>query len=162
MILKIIVPVGILINAVRIWEIYEKERTNKEMYYVSTEKKIDTQQLMKLMKQTYWASERSEEDVITTIRNSLSFGAFDEKDNLVGFARVVTDYVSIWYLCDVIVDEKYRGQGIGKMLISAVVSDERFAKASALLKTKDAHGLYRKYGFKDVDVNRVMYREKEN
>lgn len=132
------------------------------MYYVSTEKKIDIRQLMKLMEQTYWAPERSEEDVLTTVRNSISFGAFDEEDNLVGFARVVTDFVSIWYLCDVIVDEKHRGQGIGKMLISAVVSDERFAKASALLKTKDAHGLYRKYGFMDVDANRVMYREKRD
>lgn len=78
-----------------------------------------------------------------------------------GFARVVTDFVSIWYLCDVIVDESHRGQGIGKMLMSAVVSDERFVKAGALLKTKDAHGLYRKYGFQDVDAGRVMYRTKK-
>lgn len=132
------------------------------MYYVSTEKKINIDQLMKLMKQTYWAPERSEEDVRTAIQNSVCFGAFDEKNNLVGFARVVTDYVSIWYLCDVIVDEDHRGNGIGKMLLSAVVSDERFAKASALLKTKDAHGLYRKYGFLDADNNRVMYRAKQD
>lgn len=57
--------------------------------------------------------------------------------------------------------ESHRGQGIGKMLMSAVVSDERFVKAGALLKTKDAHGLYRKYGFQDVDAGRVMYRTKE-
>lgn len=117
-------------------------------------------QLMNLMKQTYWAPERSEEDVLTAMKNSDSFGAFDEEDNLVGFAIVVTDFVSIWYLCDVIVDESHRGQGIGKMLMSAVVSDERFVKAGALLKTKDAHGLYRKYGFHDVDAGRVMYRTK--
>lgn len=134
----------------------------KKVYYISTEKEINIAQLMKLMKQTYWAQERSEEDVLTAINNSISFGAFDEEENLVGFARVVTDFVSIWYLCDVIVDENHRGQGIGKMLISAVVSDERFAKAPALLKTKDAHGLYRKYGFLDVDGNRVMYRAKKD
>ena len=132
------------------------------MYYVSTEKKINIDQLMKLMKQTYWAPTRSKEDVRTAIQNSVCFGAFDEKNNLVGFARVVTDYVSIWYLCDVIVDEDHRGNGIGKMLLSAVVSDERFAKTSALLKTKDAHGLYRKYGFLDADNNRVMYRAKQD
>jgi len=113
------------------------------------------------MMQTYWAPERSEEDVLTAMKNSVSFDAFDEEDNLVGFARVVTDFVSIWYLCDVIVDESHRGQGIGKMLMSAVVSDERFVKAGALLKTKDAHGLYRKYGFQDVDAGRVMYRTKK-
>ena len=58
------------------------------------------------MMQTYWAPERSEEDVLTAMKNSVSFGAFDEEDNLVGFARVVTDFVSIWYLCDVIVDDE--------------------------------------------------------
>lgn len=132
------------------------------MYYVSNEKEINIDQLMKLMKQTYWAPERSEEEVLTAIRNSICFGAFDQEDHLVGFARVVTDYVSIWYLCDVIVDQKHRGNGIGKMLISAIVSDERFSKASALLKTKDAHGLYRKYGFLDADAGRVMYRAKQD
>lgn len=117
---------------------------------------------MYLMKQTYWATERSKEDVLTAMHNSICFGAFDEEGNLVGFARVVTDYVSIWYLCDVIVDEQHRGNGIGKMLISAIVSDKRFSKASALLKTKDAHGLYRKYGFSDADAGRVMYRTKQD
>ena len=132
------------------------------MYYISTEKSINIDQLMPLMKQTYWAADRSEDDVLTTIQNSVCFGAYDESDTLVGFARVVTDFVSHWYLCDVIVDEKHRGQGIGKMLIAAVVADARFAKAPALLKTKDAHGLYRKYGFLDVDPGRVMYRDKQN
>ena len=132
------------------------------MYYISTEKSINIDQLMPLMKQTYWAADRSEDDVLTTIQNSVCFGAYDETDTLVGFARVVTDFVSHWYLCDVIVDEKHRGQGIGKMLIAAVVADERFAKAPALLKTKDAHGLYRKYGFLDVDPGRVMYRAKQD
>ena len=132
------------------------------MYYISTEKPINIDQLMPLMAQTYWAAERSREDVLTSVQNSVCFGAYDERDTLIGFARVVTDFVSHWYLCDVIVDEKHRGQGIGKMLIAAVVADERFAKAPALLKTKDAHGLYRKYGFLDVDPGRVMYRDKQN
>ena len=132
------------------------------MYYISAEKPINIDQLMPLMAQTYWAAERSREDVLTSVQNSVCFGAYDESDTLVGFARVVTDFVSHWYLCDVIIDEKHRGQGIGKMLIAAVVADERFAKASALLKTKDAHDLYRKYGFLDVDPGRVMYRDKQN
>lgn len=130
------------------------------MFYVSTEKEIDIDQLIKLIKQTYWAPNRSKEDFLLAMNHSVNFGAFDENDNLVGYARVVTDYVTIWYLCDVIVDENYRGQGIGKMLMSAIISDKRFAKSSALLKTKDAHGLYRKFGFSDADTNRVMYRDR--
>ena len=132
------------------------------MYYISTEKPINIDQLMTLMAQTYWAAERSREDVLTTVQNSVCFGVYDENDALVGFARVVTDFVSHWYLCDVIVDEKHRGQDIGKLLMAAVVADERFAKAPALLKTKDAHGLYRQYGFLDVDPGRVMYRDRQN
>lgn len=132
------------------------------MYYISTEKEINITQLMSLMKQTYWASERSEAEVLTAMQHSVCFSAFDEANNLVGFARVVTDYVSIWYLCDVIVDANHRGKGIGKMLLSAIVSDSRFANAPSLLKTKDAHDLYRKYGFADTDAGRVMYRAKQN
>lgn len=79
------------------------------MYYISTQKEVSVNQLMNLMKQTYWASKRSEEDVLSAMKNSVSFGAFDEENNLVGFARVVMDFVSIWYLCDVIVDESHRG-----------------------------------------------------
>ena len=132
------------------------------MYYISTEKPINLDQLMSLLKQTYWAADRSEADVLTTLQNSVCFGAYDDTDTLVGFARVVTDFVSHWYLCDVIVDEAHRGQGIGKMLMAAIVADERFAKAPALLKTKDAHGLYRQYGFLDADPGRVMYRDRQN
>ncbi len=132
------------------------------MYYISTEKPINIDQLMPLMAQTYWAAERSREKVLTSVQNSVCFGAYDKTDTLVGFARVVTDFVSHWYLCDVIVDEKHRGQGIGKMLMSAVVADERFAKASALLSTRDAHGLYSQYGFQNVDPGRVMYRAKQD
>lgn len=128
------------------------------MYTVSAEKEMNMAQLMALMRQTYWAKERSEEEMRRAMQSSVCFGAFDEEDKLIGFARVVTDFVSIWYLCDVIVDEKLRGQGIGRMLMDAVVSDERFSKAGALLKTRDAQGFYRQFGFLDVDAGRVMYR----
>ena len=132
------------------------------MFYISSEKDIDIDQLMNLIKQTYWAPNRTKEAFIKAMEHSVNFGAFDEEGNLVGYARVVTDFVTIWYLCDVIVDEKYRGQGIGKMLMSAIISDKRFANASALLKTKDAHWLYSQFGFMNADSNRVMFRDRIN
>ena len=128
------------------------------MFYISDKEEIKLDELIKLLRQTYWASERQEEQVIKALENSIHFGAYDEEGHLIGFARVVTDFVTIYYLCDVIVDEKHRGSGIGKALIETIVNDERFAKVPALLKTRDAHGLYSKYGFKDVDLHRVMYR----
>lgn len=62
-------------------------------------------------------------------------------------ARVVTDFATTFYLADVIIDEKYRGKGIGKKLISTIVSDKRFSSLLGILVTKDAHGLYEHFGF---------------
>lgn len=128
------------------------------MFYISDKKEIRIDELMSLLKQTYWAAERPEEKVRKSLEHSVCYGAFDGEDRLVGFARVVTDFVSIYYLCDVVVDRNHRGQGIGKALVNTIVNDERFAGIGALLKTKDAHGLYGQYGFQDVDAHRVMYR----
>lgn len=128
------------------------------MFFISCQKDFNVDELMALLKQTYWAAERPKELVEKSLQNSVNYGAFDELGRLIGFARVVTDFVSIYYVCDVIVDEEHRGLGIGKALVDAIVNDERFAHVGALLKTKDAHGLYRKYGFQDVDPGRVMYR----
>lgn len=128
------------------------------MFFISNEKEINIEELMCLLKQTYWAAERPEEKVRKSLEHSVCYGAFDEEEKLVGFASVVTDFVSIYYLCDVIVNREHRGQGIGKALVETIVNDERFAGIGALLKTKDAHGLYRQYGFQDVDTHRVMYR----
>lgn len=128
------------------------------MFSISDEREIAIEQLTNLLKQTYWANERPREKVIQSLEHSVCFSAYDEAGQLIGFARVVTDYVSIYYLCDVIVDQAHRGQGIGKALVETIVNDERFEGMGALLKTRDAHGLYEKYGFQDVDSHRVMYR----
>lgn len=132
------------------------------MFFISCQKDFNVDELMVLLKQTYWAAERPKELVEKSLQHSVNYGAFDELGRLIGFARVVTDFVSIYYVCDVIVDEEHRGLGIGKALVDAIVNDERFAHVGALLKTKDAHGLYRQYGFQDVDPGRVMYRFKKS
>lgn len=132
------------------------------MFFISCPKDFNVDELMALLKQTYWAAERPKELVEKSLQHSVNYGAFDELGRLIGFARVVTDFVSIYYVCDVIVDEEHRGLGIGKALVDAIVNDERFAHVGALLKTKDAHGLYRQYGFQDVDPGRVMYRFKKS
>ena len=80
-----------------------------------------------------------------------------EKDKFVGMARVITDFATTFYIADVIVDEKYRGRGIGKKLISTIVSDNRFSNLLGLLVTRDAHGLYEQFGFAK-DSERAMTR----
>jgi ribosomal protein S18 acetylase RimI-like enzyme len=128
-------------------------------YRIIEKKDVDLEELTRLLKQTFWACNRSVEDVQTTIDNSICFCAYDENDRMVGFARVVTDRVSIWYLCDVIVDEAHRNQGIGRMLISAILSDGRFHDIYGLLRTSHANDLYRKFGFEDAEPDKIMFRD---
>ena len=72
---------------------------------------------------------------------------FDDNNNQVGFARVITDYSTTYYICDVIIDKEHRGKGLGKSLIKFITEDSDYKNLYALLVTGDAHGLYQQYGF---------------
>lgn len=121
-------------------------------YVISTDKsKLDVAVIHDfLSNRSYWGKGRTFEAVQKTIDNSLCFGAYDKKDQLAGFARVVTDLTIFAYLMDVFILEDNRGRGLGKQLIDHIINYPdlqgiRFWR----LDTDDAHGLYRKYGFKE-------------
>ena len=117
-------------------------------YLISTDKsKIQIEQVEKLMKQTYWAAERSVDVMQRAIANSICYGIYDKNQMLVGLARVVTDYATVYYVCDVIIDQQHRKCGLGKELLSTITKDENIKSLRGILITKDAHGLYEKYGF---------------
>lgn len=105
----------------------------------------------KLLQQSYWAKERTLEKIEKSIEGSLCFAFFDtESDKIVAFARVVTDFATMYYLCDVIVDEGHRGKGLGKMLVNRIADeDERLKGLYGILLTSDAQGLYSQYGFSE-------------
>jgi len=99
-----------------------------------------------LSEESYWAKGRSMSLVIKTIENSLCFGVY-ENGNQVGFARVVTDYATFAWLCDVFIVNSHRGRGLGKWLIENVVAHpELQGLKNILLATQDGHELYRHYG----------------
>lgn len=104
-----------------------------------------------LLKNAYWASDRSESTTKEAIKNSLNYAVFDESTGkAVAFARVITDFSTVFYLCDVFVEEKYRGKGTGNKLVGHILQrDERISGISGLLKTRDAVKLYEKYGFEE-------------
>ena len=110
-----------------------------------------------LSESAYWAIGRPREIVQRSFDNSLCFGAFANGE-LVGFARVVTDYATFGWLADVFVLEAYRGQGVGKALVQAVEDHPDLRAVRLLLATKDAHGLYAQYGFEPVAPDRYMAR----
>ena len=117
---------------------------------------INSEEVAALLKTTYWANTRSLKTIEKSMRNSSCYSIYlDEEKKLIGFARVVTDYATTWYLCDVIIDPDYRHAGLGKALVSHVVS--RFAGLRGILLTRDAHGLYEQYGFASGE-GRAMIR----
>jgi GNAT superfamily N-acetyltransferase len=128
------------------------------MYYISDDKtKLRIPDIMRLLSQSYWAKERDEKTVRLSVENSLCFAAYTEEGRQIAFARVITDLATSYYLCDVIVDEEFRGEGIGKALVERIAEDERLKYLHGILATGDAHGLYAKFGFK-TDSSRYMGR----
>ena len=106
--------------------------------------------IKKLLEQTYWADKRNIGIIEKSIENSLCYGAFLKKDGKqIGFARVITDYATTYYICDVIVDEQYRGWGIGKAMLDAIHGNKEVSSLRGILATRDAHDFYRKYGFQE-------------
>jgi len=110
--------------------------------------KMNINEVKQLIAQTYWAKDRTIDVIRKSMENSICFGVFLDKDvKQVGFARVITDYATTYYICDVIIDSQYRGYGFGKKLMESIVSDQDFCDLKGILVTKDAHGLYEKFGF---------------
>jgi GNAT superfamily N-acetyltransferase len=112
-----------------------------------------------LANRSYWANDRSLELVQRSIENSLNFGVF-QKDEQIGFARVVTDYATFAWLADVFIVEQYRGQGLGVWLIEVITSHPKLQGFRRwLLATRDAHELYRRFGFTEItELKRWMER----
>ncbi len=113
---------------------------------------------------SYWAQNRPMKVVKRSIENSLNFGVY-RNDRQVGFARVVTDYATFAWLCDVFVLPEERGAGLGKWLVECVVSHPDIQPLRRLLlATRDAHELYRQYGgFTPLgSPDRWMERIKDN
>ena len=87
----------------------------------------------------------SKELIIKSIENSILLSLFE--DNIqIGFARIVGDGATFAWLCDVFVSENYRGKCLGKFLMKCAMEHPSTNVRTNLLGTKDAHGLYEKYG----------------
>jgi GNAT superfamily N-acetyltransferase len=100
-----------------------------------------------LSRQSYWARGVALEVVQRAIRNSLCFGLY-EHDLQIGFARVVTDASTIGFLADVFIVPGHRGRGLGKQLMAVVMAHPDLQGLRRfMLATRDAHGLYRQFGF---------------
>lgn len=105
-----------------------------------------------LSTKAYWSLGRGFDVVKRSIDNSLSFGLF-KYNQQIGFARVVTDFATFAWLADVFVSEEHRGKGLGSWLIEVIVHHPELQGFRRwLLATKDAHELYRRVGFTELQT----------
>jgi GNAT superfamily N-acetyltransferase len=120
-------------------------------YTISTDPaRLNLDAIYAYITHSYWAPGRAREVVAATLQNSLCFGLY-EHDVQIGFARVITDYATLAYLCDVYVLEDYRGRGLGKWLVATVLECPHVALVGRWsLNTRDAHSLYARYGFEPI------------
>lgn len=100
--------------------------------------------------QSYWGQGRKVETVQRALDNSLNFGLYNGKQQI-GFARVVTDYATFAWVADVFVLEAHRGQGLSKWLMQTILEHPELQQFRRwVLATRDAHELYRRFGFHDL------------
>ena len=112
---------------------------------------------------SYWAQSRTREQTETAIENSICFGLY-HGERQIGFARVVSDRATFAYIGDVYVTDEFRGRGLSKWLMETIISHRDLQGLRRwVLATRDAHGLYEKYGFHElVHPERWMERPAPN
>jgi GNAT superfamily N-acetyltransferase len=134
--------------------------TSRGTFEISTDPaRLDVGVIHGYLSRSYWAADRPRSVVERSIAGSLVFGLFDPSGAQAGFARIVTDRATFAWLCDVFVLEDHRGLGLGTALVAAVLAHPDLEGVRMMLGTRDAHGLYARYGFEVVDIpDRFMYR----
>ena len=122
-----------------------------EVYEISTDAaRLDVNVIHDFLRASYWAQNVPREVVEKSIRHSLCFGAF-RNGRQVGFGRVVTDFATFGYIADLFVLPEHRGNGAGKQLVKAMLNHPDLqGLRRMLLATRDAHGLYERFGFEPL------------
>jgi len=100
----------------------------------------------KQLSQSYWASNRTKKQVEKSIHNAIPFNLYLNEEQI-GFARVISDKAVFAYLADVIIAPEHRGHGLGKWMMSCILTHPDLKGCKVLLETLDAHGLYAQFGF---------------
>jgi N-acetylglutamate synthase-like GNAT family acetyltransferase len=136
---------------------------NYASYEISDDKsRLQLPVIHSLLTQTYWSKGIPKSTVEAAIEGSLCFGVY-KRNEQVGFARVVTDSATFAWLCDVIIQEQHRGKGLSKELMKIILSHPKLQGLRRIcLATKDAHELYRQFGFKVTETPQNWMEIKDN
>ncbi len=127
-------------------------------YIISDDKNlINVQKVQELLSQTYWASDRSKDVIRQTINNSVCFGLY-YNSRMIGFARAVTDEVVFSWISDLVIDEPFRGRGLGKWFVRCIVEHPDIVKTRMHLATR-VNRLYERYDFEIFEAMRRYPRD---
>ena len=137
----------------------EGENQNKPCYIRKGIENMDQEKVTTLLQNTSWAKDRTQDEIKKSMECSCPYGLFLKSDKTgienkakqdiqIGFARVLTDQTTTFYLMDVIIEETYQNQGYGTMLMDKIMKD--VGHLYGILHTKEAADFYKKYGFQEV------------
>ncbi len=118
-------------------------------YVISTDPaRLDLDVIHEFLTNCYWSKGIPRDVVARSIEHSLCFGIYDSSGAQVGFARVISDLATVAYLGDVFVLESHRGRGLSKWMMECITQHPALQGLRRwILLTRDAHGLYSKFGF---------------
>jgi len=130
----------------------------KDNFTISSSKgHVNVDILHDMLSRSYWAKDRSREEIERSIANSLCFSLLKDAE-LIGFARVLTDSMAYAIILDMIIRKHFRGQGLGKWLMQCICDHPQIAPLRQLLWTGDADNFYRKNGFEEMPALKFMAR----
>jgi GNAT superfamily N-acetyltransferase len=112
--------------------------------------RLDVEAIHGYLTRSYWAEGIPLEIVRRSLEHSINFSIL-HGTTLAGFGRVVTDRATFGYVGDVFVLEGHRGNGLSKWLMECMLAHPELQGLRRwVLLTRDAHGLYRRYGFEPL------------
>lgn len=121
----------------------------KDGFVISTDPAVlDKDAVFEFLLEAKWWTELTRESLERALRNSLCF-SLKENGRQIGVARVITDYSTYAYLCDVFIVEEHRRRGLGSWLIHSILEhpDLQHLKRVALI-THDAQTFYLRLDFR--------------
>lgn len=135
----------------------------EDAIYVTTDRRAcSLEAVLGLLSETHWASSRTAETVRLSMDNAFCFYLMDGP-TLIGFARVITDYATFAYLCDVVIASDYQGTGCGSLLLSTILNHPKLKEIPQWrLKTTYAASFYSRFGFTKTteDITHMEYYPK--